>query len=111
MRMWMIEPELLCRKHLLGEHGEIHKFLPSFRKGYRVGGRFDPIVQIQFQGYLKRHDDLASEMLTRGYSHNSPLLDIPDFRSIYPEYWDKKVNTLESLRELKLRCSECVVDF
>jgi hypothetical protein len=26
MMMWMIDPVLLCRKHLLGEHGEIHKF-------------------------------------------------------------------------------------
>ena len=25
MRMWMISPEWLCRKHLIGEHGEIHK--------------------------------------------------------------------------------------
>ena len=23
----MIKPELLCNKHLVGEHGEIHKFL------------------------------------------------------------------------------------
>lgn len=32
MRMWMIDPKLLCRKHLLGEHNEIHKHLPSFRR-------------------------------------------------------------------------------
>ena len=36
MRMWMIDPTLLCRKHLLGEHGELHKFIPSFRKQYSV---------------------------------------------------------------------------
>jgi len=35
MRMWMVDPRLLCNQHLIGEHGEIHKFLPSFRKGHK----------------------------------------------------------------------------
>ena len=107
MRMWMIYPELMCNKHLLGEHGEMHKFLPTFRKGYRVDGRFNPVVQIQFQGYKERHDALAEEMLKRGMNHKSPLVDIPDFESIYPEYYDKLVNTELSSSDLMGRCNEC----
>ncbi|MFW6247177.1 MAG: hypothetical protein ACOC22_03345 [bacterium] len=30
--MWGINPELLCKKHLLGEHGEIHKHRYNFVK-------------------------------------------------------------------------------
>lgn len=24
MRMWMVDPKIMCRKHLLGEHLELH---------------------------------------------------------------------------------------
>ena len=61
MRMWMIDPKLLCRKHLLGEHGEIHKHLPSLRKGHRVDGRFSPVVQIQFQEFENYLEGLRKE--------------------------------------------------
>ena len=37
MRMWMIDPKLLCRKHLLGEHLEIHMFVGTINKGINVG--------------------------------------------------------------------------
>ena len=37
--MWMIHPKFLCKKHLIGEHGEIHKFRPSFVKGHKIEGR------------------------------------------------------------------------
>lgn len=107
MRMWMVEPEFLCKKHLLGEHGEIHKFLPSFRKGVRVDGRFNPVVQVQFNKYVERHDALANEMLRRGYNHKSPLVDVPDFSLTYPEYFDKIVDIQKSLCDLMSRCEDC----
>jgi hypothetical protein len=107
MRMWMIEPYLLCRKHLLGEHNELHKFLPSFRKGIKVHGRFHPVVQIQFQGYIERHNALALEMIKRGYNHKSPLIDVPNFRLIYPQYYDMLVDVNESYYILYNKCPEC----
>ena len=108
MRMWMINPVLLCKDHLLGEHNELHKHLPSFRKGHRVDGRFSPIVQMQFQGYAARHDALAQEILRRGWNHKSPLTNVPDFRSIYPQYWEKKVDLRESMLDLSSRCNKCL---
>lgn len=107
MRMWMINPKMLCDKHLRGEHGEIHKFLPSFRKGTRVHGRFHPNVQIQFKGYRKRHDRLVKEMKRRGMNHKSPLVDVPDFKSIYPDYYNLKVDKWKSIADLMLRCDDC----
>jgi len=107
MRMWMVDPRVLCRKHLLGEHGEIHKHLPSFRKGHSVAGRMSPIVQIQLNALKSRHDDLAVEMIRRGYNHKSPLVDIPDLLKIYGDYFYLKVDLIESVLDLYLRCEEC----
>ena len=109
MRMWMVDPRLLCNQHLIGEHGEIHKFLPSFRKGHKVDGRFDPVVQIQFNGYLIRHDMLAEEMLNRGMNHKSPLTfaELPDFKNIYPQHFHKEVDLEQSIKDLLYRCEDC----
>ena len=103
MRMWMIDPNFMCLQHRLGEHGEIHKFLPSFRKAHKVHGRFYPVVQIQFKGFKERHDLLASTLK----NHNSPLVDLPDFESIYPEYYGLKVNLDISISDLCSRCPDC----
>jgi hypothetical protein len=103
----MIDPKLLCNKHLIGEHGELHKHLPSFRKGHKVEGRFNPVVQIQFQGYLERHDAIAEEMLNRGMNHKSPLKDLPDFKKLYTQYYDLKVDKRISLTDLITRCKDC----
>lgn len=107
MRMWMLPPKLLCDKHLLGEHGELHKFIPTFRKRYRVDKRFSPIVQIQFKGYQERHDVLVDEMIERGMNHKSPLPELPDFEDIYPQYFDKEVDIEYSISDLKNRCEKC----
>jgi hypothetical protein len=105
--MWMIKPKFLCNQHLLGEHGEMHKFLPSFRRGHKVTGRFIPVAQIQFKNYLERHDELALEMKRRGMNHQSPLIDIPDFKEIYPDFYDMEVDINQSISDLIERCEKC----
>lgn len=105
--MWMIDPKLMCNKHLIGEHGELHKFLSSFRKGHKVHGRFNPVIQIQFQNYLKRHDQIAEEMINRNINHKSPLINLPDFKSIYPEYYNLTVDIEKSKKDLYNRCKTC----
>ena len=55
MRMWMIAPHKLCNQHLLGEHGELHKFLPSFHKKFKVTNRIQPVVQIELSSYQTCH--------------------------------------------------------
>ena len=109
MRMWMINPKLLCNKHLLGEHGELHKFIPSFHKKYSVDNRVSPIVQIELSSYQSRHDELANEMISRGMNHNSPLPELPDFSYLPRHHYEAKVDTDISFKDLKERCSECNV--
>lgn len=99
MRMWMVDPKILCRKHLLGEHGEIHKHRHNFIKRHRMDGRMG---QIEPEAMESRHNALAEEMLSRGYNHQSPF-EQPD-TSYLPEM---KVNVEESLIDLLSRCPEC----
>ena len=103
----MVDPQELCRKHLLGEHNELHKHLPSLRKGYNIKGRFFPIVQIELSNYTTRHDILVKEMLKRGYNHKSPLIDVPNFRKIYPKWFELKADIEYNLIDLSIRCKSC----
>ena len=107
MRMWMIDPALLCTKHLLGEHGEIHKHRHNFVKKHSITGRITPIVAIEPANMLKRHDELAAEMLRRGHNHKSPYIQ-PDL-SGYPQNQVNANADLEfNLIDLMCRCEECL---
>ena len=103
--MWMVDPLLMCRQHLLGEHSELHKFLPSWRRRYRVDGRVAGNA-IEPASYLRRHDALAKEMVRRGFRHESPC-EQPDFGYLPPKHRDAKVDTSASIRLLSHRCERC----
>jgi len=105
--MWMIDPKHLCNKHLLGEHGELHKFIPSFNKKHRIDNRVSPVVQIELTSYQSRHDELAEEMLSRGMNHKSPLPKLPDFSYLPREQFEAKVDRVTSKIDLFERCNNC----
>ena len=75
MRIWDIPPSKLCRKHLLGEHRELHalySILLHNKKGYRSHPE-----TLRWVGKLpalkKRHQLLVEEMNGRTYNHHSDL--------------------------------------
>jgi hypothetical protein len=104
--MWMIDPMLLCRQHLLGEHAEIHKFRHNFVKQHSIDGRLSPVVQIEPIEMERRHNDLAAEMVRRGYKHQSPY-SLPDLSYLSHDQVFAKVDREESRRELCKRCNSC----
>lgn len=106
MRMWMIEPKFLCKKHLLGEHGEIHKFKHTFVKQYSIKGRITPIVQIEPLNMKKRHDELVLEFERRGYNHKSPY-EMPDISYLTIDEQNVKVDLEYNLKDLIKRCTDC----
>ena len=106
MRMWMIDPKLLCRKHLLGEHSEIHKHKHNFLKGHSIKGRIYPITQIEPLSMQYRHEQLSQEMLLRKYNHQSPF-EQPSLEKYTPEDINVKVDKNIALKDLSERCSEC----
>lgn len=106
MRMWGIDPKYLCRKHLLGEHNEIHKHKHNFEKKHSISGRISPIVLIEPKNMQKRHDELAKEMRMRNYNHKSPY-EMPDISYLPEEQSNAKIDIEYNIIDLSLRCPEC----
>lgn len=103
MRMWMVDPKFLCRKHLLGEHGEIHKHRHCFEKKFNMSGRINQIFPREMQS---RHDELAEEMLKRGYNHKSPFIQ-PDVEYLPEEVLNAVPNIEFNISDLITRCPDC----
>lgn len=102
----MVPPSCLCKKHLLGEHGEIHKHRHNFVKHHNIHGRVFPVVQIEPLSMKSRHDELAEEMLRRGYNHNSPY-EQPDLSYLGDEERKSRVDINVSILDLYERCEDC----
>jgi hypothetical protein len=99
MRQRLVDPRLLCTKHLLGEHVEHHMFVGTIRRGISLGGYLDGgLLDTRTLG--TRHDELAGEMLRRGMRHNSPLASF----SCPPA---GAVDPFANLEELARRCPAC----
>lgn len=98
--MWMVEPKKMCRKHLLGEHVELHMLVGTINKGRSIAGFINKGLAEPYK-IKQRHEQLAKEMAYRGYKHKSEL---PDF-----EYKGKegKVDIEDSEKELITRCGDC----
>lgn len=75
MRIWDLPPNDLCRKHLLGEHRELHGLWNILTEG-KIGYSRHPET-VRWVGKLRalyeRHEALVVEMARRGYEHRSPL--------------------------------------
>ena len=99
MRMWMVDPAILCRQHLLGEHLELHMFVGTINKGHSLWGYVNNNL-CDPSSIISRHDALVKEIEKRGYNHQSPL------------YLEKQlpchpINIKTAQQELLTRCSEC----
>ncbi|MCK9544374.1 MAG: pyrimidine dimer DNA glycosylase/endonuclease V [Novosphingobium sp.] len=103
MRMWMIPPDQLCRKHLLVEHFEIHKHRHVFLKKQSISGRIEPVTQIEPVSMENRHNELVNEMIIRGMNHASPY-DQPDISYLPISEQFAKVHIDQSYKDLISRC-------
>lgn len=109
MRIWDIEPQLLCRQHLLGEHRELHAIwsvLTLKKKGYSKHPE-----TLRWRGKLKalylRHQLLIEEMERRGFKEKSPL---DQGLATGLSYQDEHVDTPSRQREiLKAKGCQCRV--
>lgn len=99
MRMWDVPPKLLCQKHLLGEHVEMHMFVGTILKKISIQGYIDNGL-VNPKNIQHRHTELAEEMLKRNLNHQSPLKRIRT-QAEHP------INIPENLKELSRRCSAC----
>jgi hypothetical protein len=108
MRQWMLDPRILCQKHLCGEHVETHMFLGSFKKKISIDGYIKNNCT-EPEAVSSRHDALVKEMLDRGYNHKSPISE-EELQESLEYLGDKryvKVDKKSSLEDLLKRCPEC----
>ncbi len=107
MRQWMVDPAILCKKHLLGEHSELHMFASNIKKkikmdGYIINNLLEPL------SLNARHDLIADEMKKRGFKHKSELIQITDDDLDYigkSKY--AKIDVAKSYEEILRRCQDC----
>ena len=97
----MVNPRIMCRQHLLGEHVEIHMFIGTINQGKSVKGYLEKGL-LEIHNLYNRHEELVKEMKLRGYNHNSEVSK--KWKSV------EKVGNIEkqkNLEELLCRCSRC----
>lgn len=105
----MCNPKILCRKHLLGEHFELHKIVGALNKQRSITKYIENNC-IEPKSIKERHSILVVEMINRGYNHKSPL---PTFSIDYlsEEEQNYKIDRDKSLEDLLNRCFECRMRF
>lgn len=101
--MWMVDPQTLCRRHLLGEHVELHMAAAHLRLGRRVDGWANSNC-LEPRAIGVRHKALVAEMASRGYRHASPLTQPKITAYQRPE---AVVDRDTALAELVRRCPDC----
>jgi len=104
MRHWMINPKILCRKHLIAENVEAHMFVTTIKRGISVQGYLDKNL-LEPLALISRHEEIAKEMIDRGYHHNSPI-EIIDVTK-YIKDFNKKVDKEVAFIDLMFRCELC----
>ena len=110
MRMWLCDPSIMCRQHLLGEHVETHMFAGAFRKGVKAG-RFVTENLLEFRSLKARHDELVREMERRGMRHGSPWVEPGPCLQITATEKAVKIDRQAALVELLRRCPECKANY
>ena len=100
MRMWNVPTNMLCTKHLLGEHVEQHMFIGCWNKGTSLTGYIDKGL-VEIHNIIKRHDELVVEMIKRGMNHKSPIPGEITGDEI------GCVDVEQNINELRRRCKKC----
>jgi len=97
----MVEPRIMCKQHLLGEHAEIHMFIETISRGNSVKGYLERGL-LEVHSLYNRHEELVKKMKCRNYRHDSPI----------NKKWRQArilgcVDKDKSLRQLISRCLRC----
>jgi hypothetical protein len=99
----MCDPQIMCRKHLLGEHVELHMVSAWLLRGKRIDGWIEGNC-LEPLSIGKRHKALAVELARRGYKHRSPLRQPRILKTQHPS---AKIKKKEAYQELLKRCPAC----
>lgn len=100
MRMWNIDPKLLCLQHLMSEHVQMHMAAKRINKGQNLLG-YIMKGMIEPHNVVKRHDELAQELDDRGHHHKTPI----EITTTVKE--EGHIDLLKSIKTLAETCLDC----
>lgn len=107
MRIWDVDPKLLCQKHLVAEHRELHGLWNILTKHECKGGYSKHPETLRWVGKTKalfnRHKTLVEEFNQRGYNHQTPLDERLAVGSVVQ---NKFINTIAEQKEI-LKNKDC----
>lgn len=111
MRMWMVDPCILCDKHLKGEFVEHFMFVGTFKRKLRIQGYVQKNL-VEPLSLLDRFDLLKNEMIRRNFNATKEL----DFELCLLDYLKKEwlfnqVNIVNALDDLIRRCEVCTARY
>ena len=111
MRMWNVDTEIMCRKHLIAEHCEVHAFVGTILKGIDIIGYVRKNL-LAVDSLYTRHKQLVREMRSRGYNHNSPMIreEVISIVGLNPFCDDVRhigIDSTAARADLIARCDEC----
>jgi len=101
----MVNPKIMCKKHIIGEHGELHVIAANINKKRSIKGYLEKGL-IEPASIHERHRELVKEMLRRGYNHNSDMPDI-DFSNLDTVEFNTDVDENIAIIDLISRCDSC----
>lgn len=107
MRMWMTNPELMCRQHLIGEYRELFTFVGTLRnkksiKGYINNDLLEPL------SLMKRYIELKNEMIRRNYKPKKEFtFDNSMLDYLTDDFKNHKIDEENSTGLLFERCKNC----
>lgn len=114
MRMWCVDPQLMCKNHLLGAHVETHMIVSSVNMGKTLTGFLEGKL-IEVGSVIVEHDLIVQEMERRGFNHSSPLPPdemINDTQLYYMlQHFGGTVDRVSNFYELGRRCDRCRVKY
>ena len=96
----MVDPSLMCRAHLLGEHKELHMFVGTILAGKSLG-RYITDGLLEVHSILSRHEELVREFSRRGWNHRTPI------RPSFVPYHLGSIDRHKSRVDLFGRCWDC----
>ena len=97
--MYNLYPTLLCDRHLLKEHMDIHMFKRALDLKVDICQEIKE-GKIETHNLIKRHNELMVEIEARGYIHNTPI-----GKGEYKE--QGKVDKTKVVAYLAIFCEDC----
>lgn len=104
----MVDPRIMCRNHLLGEHSKLHMVVGTICRKHSVRGYLEQ-GPLEIHNLYNRHEKLVKEMKRRNYKHNSRI--DPVWKSAKTESYIDKVMNLKKLLSRNSKCRISVHDY